>query len=132
MGYKAVAAKNVLSNEIHDFTVYPLEGIWKLKNADTKSAADKLIKENLEYTIMIRQPDFITAKMVCDALERVKIKKPNQLYENIIFGTIQDGKCMKSYMSVLMTMNHILLRKWINLQKKTVYNVYQIAIGKFT
>lgn len=23
MGYKAVASKNVLSNEIHDFTVYP-------------------------------------------------------------------------------------------------------------
>lgn len=95
MGYKAAAAKNILSNEIHDFTVYPLEGIWKQKNADTKSAAGKLIKENLEYTIMIRQPDFITAEMVCSALKQVKIKKPNRLYEKIIFDTIQDGKCIE-------------------------------------
>ena len=94
-GYKSAAAKNILSSEIHDFTVYPLEGIWKLKHADTESAAGKLIKENLEYTIMIRQPDFITAEMVSAALERVKIKKPNRLYEEIFFDTMHDGKCVE-------------------------------------
>lgn len=95
MDYKSTVAKNILLNEIHDFTVYPLEGIWKLKNAGTKSAANELIKENLEYTIMIRQPDFITAEMVCAALERVKMKKPNRLYEEIIFDAIHDGKCVE-------------------------------------
>lgn len=95
MGYKSTATKNILSNEILDFTVYPLEGIWKQKNVDTDSAAGKLIKENLEYIIMIRQPDFITAEMVCAALERVKIKKPNRLYKEIIFDTIHDGKCVE-------------------------------------
>lgn len=95
MGYKSTATEHILSNEIHDFTVYPLEGIWKQKNADTESAASKLIKENLEYTIMIRQPDFITEEMVCAALERVKMKKPNRLYEEIIFGTIHEGKCVE-------------------------------------
>ena len=44
---------------------------------------------------MIRQPDFITAEMVRAALERVKIKKPNRLYEDIIFDTIHDGKCVE-------------------------------------
>ena len=95
MDYKSTATKNILSNEIHDFTVYPLEGIWKLKNADTKSAGSKLIKENLEYTFMFRQPVFITAEMVGAALERVKIKKPTRLYEKIIFDTIHDGKCIE-------------------------------------
>lgn len=95
MGYKSTVTKNLLSNEIHDYIVYPLEGIWKLKNADTESAASRLIKENLEYTIMIRQPDFITAEMVCAALERVKNKKPNKLYEKIIFDSIHDGKCVQ-------------------------------------
>lgn len=94
MDYKVATAKNILSNEIHDFTVYPLEGIWTLKSADAKFADGKLIKENLEYTIMIRQPDFITAEMVCAALERVKVKKPNRLYDEIIFDTMQDGKCI--------------------------------------
>jgi len=77
MGYKSTATKNILSNEIHDFTVYPLKGIWKQKNIDIESAIGKLIKENLEYTIMIRQPDFITPERACAALKRVKIKKPN-------------------------------------------------------
>lgn len=95
MGYKSAVAANVLSSAVHDFAVYPLEGIWKQKNADTKSAAGKLIKENLEYTIMIRQPDCITAEMVCAALERVKRKKPNPLYEEIVFDAIQDGKCVE-------------------------------------
>ncbi len=44
---------------------------------------------------MIRQPDFITAEMVCGALEKVKIKKPNPLYETIMLNTIQDGKCVE-------------------------------------
>lgn len=95
MGYKSAATKNILSNEIHDFTVYPLEGIWKQKNVATESDAGKLIKEHLEYTIMIRQPDFITAEMVWDALERVKKKKPDRLYEEIIFDTMHDGKCVE-------------------------------------
>ena len=93
--YKSAAAKNILSDGIHDFTVYPLEGVWKLKNTGTKSASSKLIKENLEYTIMIRQPDFITEDMAYAALERIKIKKPHHMYEKIIFDTIHDGKCVE-------------------------------------
>lgn len=44
---------------------------------------------------MIRQPDFICEKMVKAALERVKIKKPNLLFEEVHFGTMQDGKCVE-------------------------------------
>lgn len=89
MGYKATATKGEVSLDIHDFAVYPLEGVWKQKQDD------ELVKETLEYTIMIRQPDFITEDMVCAAMERVKIKKPNGLYEAISFDTMQDGKCIE-------------------------------------
>lgn len=44
---------------------------------------------------MIRQPDFITKDMVITALETVKKKKPNQLYKEIYFDTMQDGKCVE-------------------------------------
>lgn len=77
MGYKSAATKGDTTLGIHDFAVYPLEGIWK------QVQSDELVKEELEYTIMIRQPDFITESMVCAALEIVKKKKPNPLYENI-------------------------------------------------
>lgn len=96
MGYKAAALKKIILNEIHDFSVYPLEGIWRQKaNAMQIDTASRLVKENLEYTIMIRQPDFITKEMVYAALERVKVKKPNPLYDEIFFDTIYDGKCVE-------------------------------------
>ena len=96
MGYKATALKNIISNEIHDFTVYPLEGIWMKKDDNMQlDTTNELIKDNLEYTIMIRQPDFITMEMVRAALERVKVKKPNPLYEEIFFDMIHDGKCVE-------------------------------------
>lgn len=89
MGFKAAASNVDASKEVHDFSVYPLEGVWKQKQGDD------LIKEELEYTIMIRQPNFITDSMVCKAMEVVKKKKPNPLYEEIRFDSMQDGKCIE-------------------------------------
>lgn len=90
MAYKSASSGEIHDNcEICDFAVYPLEGIWKQKEGD------RLVKENLEYTIMIRQPDFITEDMVYKALERIKIKKPNPLYEEIQFRSMQDGTCIE-------------------------------------
>lgn len=83
--YKAVS----LQEEIHDFAVYPLEGIW------TKINGDYLDKAKLEYTIMIRQPDFISEEMVNEALGMVRIKKPNPLLEGIHFETMQNGLCVE-------------------------------------
>lgn len=85
MGYKS----NPTSSEITDYSVYPLEGIWK------QIEGLELIKDNLEYTIMIRQPDFINKEMVDEALDKVKIKKPNPLYEQIIFDTISEEKSVQ-------------------------------------
>lgn len=83
--YKAVS----LQEEIHDFAVYPLEGIW------TKINEDYLDKSKLEYTIMIRQPDFISEEMVNEALGMVRIKKPNPLLEEFHFETMQNGLCVE-------------------------------------
>lgn len=93
MEYKAAAREEPGPDAVHDFAVYPLEGVWKQK--DDIAAAGELIKENLEYTVMIRQPDFITAEMVQAALEKIKAKKPEPLYEEIVFDTMYDGKCVE-------------------------------------
>ena len=84
MDYK----KSHTNQEIQDFTVYPLEGIWQQKEQG------ELVKEELIYTIMIAQPSFISKEMVEEALERVKVKKPNAHYEKIRFETIKEGKCL--------------------------------------
>lgn len=84
MDYK----KSHTNQEIQDFTVYPLEGIWQQKEQG------ELVKEGLIYTIMIAQPSFISKEMVKEALEKVKVKKPNAHYEKIRFETVKEGKCL--------------------------------------
>ena len=84
MNYKKTAA----DQEFTDFTVYPLEGLWQ------QEQAGELIKEELIYTIMIGQPDFITEEMVKKALEQVRIKKPNPLYDEIRFEEMTEGECV--------------------------------------
>ena len=85
--------KNMMKEEkdtkIKDFTVYPLEGVWK------KLEEEKLDKNKLKYTIMIKQPDFITQKNFNDALEVVKKKKPSILYDEIYFNSLEEGKSIQ-------------------------------------
>ena len=77
--------KNAHHQEFIDFTVYPLEGIWQQTEAET------LVKDDLVYTIMIAQPEFITNEMVETALEKVKVKKPNLHYDEIRFERMDEG-----------------------------------------
>lgn len=94
MNYKSESCSGGLTGMIQDFTVYPLEGVWK-KKENIKTNPTELDKNQLAYTIMIRQPDFITEDMVYAALERVKKKKPNPLYSEIKFETMEDGQCIE-------------------------------------
>lgn len=85
MAYKA----NALQKEISDFAVYPLEGIW------ARADSGPFAKEKLEYTIMIRQPDFISEEMVAAARERVKAKKPSPLLKEIRCEAMPGGLCVE-------------------------------------
>lgn len=87
MAYKALAEK---SNEITDYTVYPLEGIWHMA-----SEKEYLIKEELQYRIMIRQPDFITREMFDHTLAVIKVRKNIPYLTDISFETICDGRCVQ-------------------------------------
>lgn len=84
MAYKKAAQK-----EIDDFAVYPLEGVWQ------KLEGDKLIKENLRYTLMIRQPNFVGKDSVNAALAQTKTKKLNPLLEEIHFAAVPGKTCVQ-------------------------------------
>lgn len=81
--------KNKTDSEITDFTVYPLEGLWK------KVDGKELDKSKLEYTLMIKQPDFITQEIFTKALENIKKKKSNALYDEMSFREIEEGKSIQ-------------------------------------
>jgi hypothetical protein len=73
----------------YEYTVFPLEGIWDLeKDARGKEILDK---EKLVYTLMIRQPDFLTIQLASDIVERVKKKKSNKLINHIRFESLSEG-----------------------------------------
>lgn len=72
-----------------EYTVYPLEGLWDLTEEGRK--LDILDKDELLYTIMIRQPDFVTKGVVDKAFENVRRKKSHPLLDEVKFHTIEDG-----------------------------------------
>lgn len=72
-----------------EYTVYPLEGVWDLTEEGKKF--DTLDKDELLYTIMIRQPDFATEEVVERSFENVRKKKPHPLLNDVKFGTLKDG-----------------------------------------
>ncbi|WP_459476871.1 GyrI-like domain-containing protein [Clostridium saccharoperbutylacetonicum] len=72
-----------------EYTVYPLEGLWDLTEEGKKSKIFN--KEELLYTIMIKQPDFVNEEVVKKAFEIAIKKKPNLLLEEAYFDEIEDG-----------------------------------------
>ena len=76
-----------------EYTVYPLEGVWDLTVEGRKS--DVLDKNELLYTIMIRQPDFVTKEIFHKAFENIKKKKPNPLLDEVRFETFDEGLCVQ-------------------------------------
>lgn len=80
---------NYIPDGYFDYTVYPLEGVWDLSEKGKES--NKLIKKELLYTIMIRQPDFVTEEMFISALNNVKNKRDNKLFDEVRFETMEDG-----------------------------------------
>lgn len=88
MLFKA-SMKNKSDDKITDFTVYPLEGLWE--KGDEKA----LDKSKLKYSLMIKQPNFITQDIFIKAFENVKKKKMNSLYDEISFEEIKEGKAIQ-------------------------------------
>lgn len=72
-----------------EYTIYPLEGLWDLTEEGKKS--ETLNKDEFLYTIMIRQPDFVTKEVVDKAFETVRKKKPHPLLDSVIYDAIEDG-----------------------------------------
>lgn len=73
----------------YEYSVFPLEGVWDLIDK-SKPATDK---SNLKYSIMIRQPEFLTTVLFERFLGEVKTKKPNPWLEKLTFETMEEGLC---------------------------------------
>ena len=90
---KMLPKKGIMPDGYFDYTVYPLEGLWDLTEEGRKS--EKFNKDELVYTIMIRQPDFLNETLAKEIIEMVKKKNPNPLLDDVIFKEIEDGKVVQ-------------------------------------
>ncbi|WP_312423211.1 GyrI-like domain-containing protein [Anaerospora hongkongensis] len=72
-----------------EYTVYPLEGVWDMTEKGRKS--ETFNKNELLYTIMIRQPEFVTTDVVERAFETVRKKKPHPILDEVTFEMQEDG-----------------------------------------
>lgn len=73
----------------YEYKVFPLEGDWDLVDK-SKPSTDK---SNYSYTIMIRQPDFVTNELFDYFLKETKKKKNNGKLDLLKFEELTDGLC---------------------------------------
>ncbi len=85
MSYKSKA----IPEGFYDYTVFPLEGVWDLGDK-TKPVSDK---SNYVYSIMIRQPDFLTNELFARFVDETRKKKPNVFLDKIRYINISEGLC---------------------------------------
>jgi len=90
---KMLPKKNITPAGYSEYSVYPLEGVWDI--ADEAKKAEKLDKDKLIYTIMIRQPDFATDDIAQTVIENTKSKKPHHLFDEVKFESILEGICVQ-------------------------------------
>mgnify|MGYP001115666153 FL=1 len=90
---KTMPKKGIVPEGYFDYTVFPLEAIWD--KGEKSKYSDILIKEDLVYTMMIRQPDFVTQDLLDKAINIVKKKKTHNLLEKIRFESINEGLCVQ-------------------------------------
>ena len=78
-----------------DYTVYPLEGVWDIKEEARKTFDGTLDKNDLVFKLMIRQPNFVNRLLFIEMLEITEKKKPNNLLKSVQFERITDGKSVQ-------------------------------------
>lgn len=95
-GIKMTAKKPGRAPEgYRDFTVYPLEGVWDLKDEARPNSSGGINKDDLVYELMIRQPDFVTGEFFAEVLDEVKRRRPDPLLGEIDLVELREGPCVQ-------------------------------------
>ncbi len=87
--------KGLQPENFYEYTVYPLEGIWDISEKAKEFFEGVVNKDELIFTLMIRQPDFVSREFAEKAKEWANEKKSNSHIQEIEFSEISDGKCLQ-------------------------------------
>lgn len=92
----AYALKSAARAELgRDHVVMPLEGLWWAQDMDAFTTARD--KSRWDWTLLILQPDWITAGMVDDAVGRLGSgrRRPERLAD-VRLETLSEGRCVQA------------------------------------
>jgi len=78
-----------------DYTVYPLEGVWDISEEAKRTFDGTLNKDELVFTLMIRQPGFVDEAYALSVIEKVKESKAHELLSKVKFERFADGDCIQ-------------------------------------
>jgi hypothetical protein len=78
-----------------EYTVYPLEGVWDVSEEAKETYSGTLDKNELVFTLMIRQPDFVDEAYAMKILDHTRKTKPNELLDQVKFEHIAEGQCVQ-------------------------------------
>jgi len=91
----SLKSMNQKIKDYEDFTVYPLEGVWDINDEAKANFNGIAHKDDFEYQLMIRQPDFVSHALFNEMLAVAKRKKANPLLDDIEFISISEGLCVQ-------------------------------------
>lgn len=77
-----------------DYVVMPLEGLWWADDMRTFTVARD--KTRWSWTLMIMVPDWITAGMFADAVERVGRKDRTARLDDLRMEVLSEGRCVQA------------------------------------
>jgi len=91
VSYTAKFASKLRATDPIDYTVMALEGLWWTD----LGAFDFDKKEGWSWTLMMMQPEHITAEMFRQALRQVAEKRPNPALSQVRFERFHEGLAMQ-------------------------------------
>ena len=92
-GIKMAPRKGIHIDGYFEYTVYPLEGVWDYSTHAKENGLTG--KEHLVYTIMIRQPSFVSEKLFDRVVTLKKFDDTDQLLDKVDFIEHADGLCVQ-------------------------------------
>jgi len=96
----AFTVKFICKSWKNDFVVSKLEGLWwfdeqQFGHFSMSEAPLKVPRDQWEYRLLIRMPEFVTSEMTEDAIDSVISKKRMQEAGNVQFFSMTEGKCVQ-------------------------------------
>ena len=78
-----------------EYAVYPLEGLWDLREEAKRSGMGMRDKDDLAYSLMIRQPGFVDEAFASLVIGRANRKNPGEILAGARFERIEEGECVQ-------------------------------------